>query len=125
MNRRSADLLDNRHFSIVPVLDKSVLAAWSDGMDKADIDATLECVPDESIRSLNEIKVAIGLGDLKEAKRVAHRMKGMASNLGATRLAAVARSIEIEAASIEMASGHLAMLSATTDATLVELRAIA
>jgi signal transduction histidine kinase/CheY-like chemotaxis protein len=125
MSRRSADLIEDLQFSVVPVLDKSVMAAWSDGMDKADIDATLECVPDESIRSLNEIKVAIGLGDLKEAKRVAHRMKGMASNLGATRLAAVARSIEIEAASIEVAADHLEMLSATTDETLIELRAIA
>jgi signal transduction histidine kinase/DNA-binding NarL/FixJ family response regulator len=122
-SRRRSDAA--AEFNSLPVFDRSVIAAWSAGMDKADVGATLECVPDESVRSLNEIKAAIGAGDLKEAKRIAHRMKGMASNLGASRLAAVARSIEIDAASIETASARLNLLAVTTDATLLELRAIA
>jgi hypothetical protein len=52
-------------------------------------------------------------------------MKGMASNLGGTRLDAVARSIDIDAPSIAVAASRPPVLSTTTDELLVELRAIA
>jgi signal transduction histidine kinase/DNA-binding NarL/FixJ family response regulator len=125
ISRRSSDAANDDQFGKLPVFDKSVIAAWSSGMNQADVSATLECVPDESVKSLNEIKAAIAAGDLTEAKRIAHRMKGMASNLGAARLAAVARSIELDAPSIEVVSHRLPLLTATTDETLVQLRAIA
>jgi signal transduction histidine kinase/DNA-binding NarL/FixJ family response regulator len=124
-SRRRSDAASDQSIEKLPVFDTSVIAAWSSGMNPTDVSATLQCVPGESIKSLNEIKAAIVAGDLQEAQRVAHRMKGMASNLGATRLAAVARSIEIDAPSIEAASDRLKLLTATTDETLVQLRAIA
>jgi signal transduction histidine kinase/DNA-binding NarL/FixJ family response regulator len=124
-NRRCTDAANEQRIDKLPVFDTSVIAAWSSGMNPADVSATLECVPGESVKSLNEIKSAIGAGDLAEARRIAHRMKGMASNLGASRLAAVARSIEIDAPSIEAAAGRLHLLQVTTDETLVQLRALA
>jgi DNA-binding NarL/FixJ family response regulator len=124
-NRRRSDEPNVRQIGELPVVDKAVIAAWSRGMNAADVCATLECVPSESIKSLNEIKAAIGAGDLIEARRIAHRMKGMASNLGASRLAAVARRIEIDASSVEVAASQIELLEATTDETLVALQAIA
>jgi CheY-like chemotaxis protein len=124
ISRRSCDVTNDDQFNTLPVFDKSVIAAWSSGMNQADVSATLECVPDESAKSLHEIKAAIAAGDLTEARRIAHRLKGMASNLGAARLAAVARSIELDAPSIEVVSHQLKLLTATTNETLVQLRAI-
>ncbi len=125
VSRRRSDAVNDDPFNKLPVFDKSVIAAWSSGMNQADVSATLECVPDESVKSLNEIKAAIAAGDLTEARRIAHRMKGMAANLGAARLAAVARSIELDAPSIEVVSHQFKLLTETTDETLLQLRAIA
>ena len=55
----------------------------------------LDAVPSEAGLCLNDLKAAIADGDLARAKRAAHRLKGMAGNLGAARLAGAARGLEI------------------------------
>jgi signal transduction histidine kinase/DNA-binding NarL/FixJ family response regulator len=112
---------DDPHLQL-PLIDNSVIASWSEGMAAAEVSETLGFVPDESARSLNEIKNAIAAGDLVEAKRVAHRLKGMAGNLGAVRLAAIARSIEIDARSIDFAAKKITLLEVTAGETLKYLR---
>jgi signal transduction histidine kinase/CheY-like chemotaxis protein/HPt (histidine-containing phosphotransfer) domain-containing protein len=109
----------------LPVIDNLIIASWSEGMDPADIREALSCLPDESARSLHEIKAAIASGDLTEAKRIAHRLKGMANNLGARRLAAIARSIEVDAPTVAVAAAKLGALEVATSETLAGLRLIA
>jgi signal transduction histidine kinase/DNA-binding NarL/FixJ family response regulator len=113
--------VDDLHLQL-PLVDSSVIAGWSHGMAATEVADALGFVPDESARSLNEIKNALAAGDLVEAKRIAHRLKGMAGSLGAVRLAAIARSIEIDARSIESAAQKIDMLEVAANETLKQLR---
>lgn len=78
----------------LPLIDRSIMDDWCSDLDKADILDLLSRVPGESYRCLTNIRRSAVEGDLDGAKRAAHCLKGMASNLGATRLAGHARGIE-------------------------------
>ena len=70
---------------------------------------SLARVPGECHKCLGGFKNAIATGDFAVGRRTAHRLKGMASNLGAARLARMARTIELASQSIDDASaadGH-------------------
>lgn len=105
----------------LPLIDDSVMADWCADLDKEDIDAILSQVPDQCALCFNELESAVGAAELPKAKRIAHRLKGMAGNLGATRLSRLARSIEIEAQAIEDVSRQLPGLRATIDETIAAL----
>jgi HPt (histidine-containing phosphotransfer) domain-containing protein len=98
------------------------MSDWCDDMDKADVLAVLALVPQESARCLADIRKAIAGRDLDAARRTAHRLKGMASSLGAIRLARMARAMELTSQSIEDVSGRMAALEKTLGETLEAIR---
>lgn len=102
----------------LPLIDQRVMRDWCEDMDKADVLAVLARVPAEGARCLADFDKAIAGGDLTQARRTAHRLKGMASNLGAARLARTARGIELGSQSIEDVSARLPGLQRTLQETL-------
>jgi HPt (histidine-containing phosphotransfer) domain-containing protein len=106
----------------LPLIDYRVMNDWCADLGKADVAELLARVPGESHKCLSGIKEAVGRGDLAAAKRMAHRLKGMASNLGAARLARMARSIELVSNDIADASARSVALEATLIATLEALQ---
>jgi HPt (histidine-containing phosphotransfer) domain-containing protein len=106
----------------LPLIDCRVMNDWCEDLSKDDVAELLARVPGESHKCLSGIKEAVGKRDLAAAKRMAHRLKGMASNLGAARLARVARSIELASNDIAEVSARTVTLEATLIATLEALR---
>ena len=106
----------------LPLIDHRIMSDWSDDMDKEDVLAILGRVPEEVARSRAELEKAIDASDLASARRAAHRLKGMASNLGAVRLARMARSIELGCESIVDVSDRMAILGTIIGETLEALR---
>lgn len=105
----------------LPLIDDKAMADWCADLDKEDIEAILSQVPDQCAFCFSELEGAVGAADLHKAKRIAHRLKGMAANLGATRLSRLARGIEIEAQAVEDVSRQLGDLRATISETLAAL----
>lgn len=108
----------------LPLIDGAAMANWCEDLDREDIEAILSQVPGQCGICLSEIEAAVAGCDLAKTKRVAHRLKGMAANLGAARLARFARSIEIEAQELKDVEGQLPALSATVAETLSALEAM-
>lgn len=106
---------------LVPLLDERAMSDWCSDIDKDDVLAILAGVPDECRRNIAEIERAIVEGSLAASKRAAHRLKGMAGNLGAARLAQSARDIELKSDSIEDVAGRMAGLQETLTGTLAAL----
>lgn len=107
----------------LPLIDQTVMADWRSDLDAEDIAAILSQVPGQCGACLSEIEAALQGSDLDKARRVAHRLKGMASNLGAARLAKFARFIEIEATTLDGAAAHLPALRGTVSDTISALGA--
>jgi signal transduction histidine kinase/CheY-like chemotaxis protein/HPt (histidine-containing phosphotransfer) domain-containing protein len=80
--------------TLPPVIDRDVIKSWSEGLAPAVIDGMLGQLEVESGRCLNEIKAALVAGEMARVQAIAHRLKGMAGNFGAARLAHVAASLE-------------------------------
>jgi HPt (histidine-containing phosphotransfer) domain-containing protein len=95
---------------------------WRADLDDADVRDLLARVPAECQSCLNGINAAIAAADLPAAKRMAHRLKGMAGNLGAVRLARMARSIELGCTDLADAAARTAALEATIVATLEAIK---
>jgi HPt (histidine-containing phosphotransfer) domain-containing protein len=106
----------------LPLIDSRVMQDWCGDLDPADVRDLLSRVPGEGHKCLAGIKEAAGKGDLASAKRFAHRLKGMASNLGAARLASIARSLELASVDIADASRRALLLEETLIATLEAIR---
>jgi len=107
-----------------PVIDDAAMADWCADLDKEDIEAILSQVPEQCHACLNEIEAAVAAAELPKAKRVAHRLKGMAANLGATRLSRFARVIEMEAQALDDVALQLPALRTTVDETIAAIRAM-
>ena len=122
---RSSSVDEKGVIASLPLIDRMMLGGWSDGLDRAAVRGLLDGVPSEVGLCLNELKTAIAAGDIVQAKRAAHRLKGMASNLGATRLAGAARDLEVNTSDAVVATAKLEDLERTMTETLVELRMIA
>jgi HPt (histidine-containing phosphotransfer) domain-containing protein len=105
----------------LPLIDDKAMADWCADLDKEDIEAILSQVPEQCALCLREIEGAVAAGDLHKSKRIAHRMKGMAANLGATRLSRLARCIEIDAQAVDDVAQQLPGLHATVEETLAAL----
>ena len=105
----------------LPLIDHDVMAAWCSDMDRSDVLAILAHVPDEAGRALAELDKAIAAADHDRARRAAHRLKGMATNLGAARLARLARLIEIESRGIVDVISHMPVLQQIAADTLAAL----
>lgn len=110
--------------TMLPLIDGAAMANWCEDLDREDIEAILSQVPGQCDICLSEIEAAVAANDLAKTKRVAHRLKGMAANLGAARLARFARSIEIEVQELKEVEGQLPALNATVAETLSALQAM-
>ena len=108
----------------LPLIDAEAMADWCTDLDKDDIEAILAQVPEQCALCLGEIEAAVAASDLPKAKRIAHRLKGMAANLGATRLSRLARGFEMEAQAIEDVARQLDALRLTIDETLAALATV-
>jgi HPt (histidine-containing phosphotransfer) domain-containing protein len=109
----------------IALFDAAKLADLRESFGDEDLRVALSCIPDEGARCLNQMKAAIGAGDLDAARRAAHSLKGMAGNFGATRLAAISRRIELEAPAIEVVADEINELERTLDETRVEIGRVA
>jgi HPt (histidine-containing phosphotransfer) domain-containing protein len=106
----------------LPLIDQRVMGDWCNDMDREDVLAILARVPDEGARSLADFKKAIAASDLAYARRTAHRLKGMANNLGAARLGRMARAIELGCQSIDDVARQMSLLEQTLGETLGAIR---
>ncbi len=101
----------------------NLLAMAGDDADFVDeiVDAFLADAPGE----LEGIRAALAAGDPASVVRPAHTIKGMSLNLGATRVAGLARQLEeaARAGSLEGAPEAAAALAQALDALAAELAA--
>jgi HPt (histidine-containing phosphotransfer) domain-containing protein len=111
--------------AIVPLFDEAKLAELRQAFGDTDFLVALGCIPDEGAKCLNQIKAAIGTGDLDAARKAAHSLKGMAGNFGAMRLAAISRRIELEATAIDAVAANLTELEAALDDTTTGIGMVA
>jgi signal transduction histidine kinase/CheY-like chemotaxis protein/HPt (histidine-containing phosphotransfer) domain-containing protein len=106
------------------IFDCATLAELREGLEEGELRAALAMIPAEGGKCLNQIKAAVAAGDLDAARKAAHRLKGMASNFGAARLAGLARRIELEAPAIEVVSKHVRPLEIALNETQAKISAI-
>lgn len=102
----------------LPLIDARIMSDWSEDLEPDDVRAVLAQVPEEAGKCITELRQAIAGNDLRAAKRTAHRLKGMAGNLGAARLAQAARRVEVGSTSIEEVSAQMPVLQATLNETI-------
>ena len=76
------------------LLDLGNLQQWSEDLSGEQIRGILGQVPGDSRINVACILTAVAEGDRVAIKRQAHRLKGMAANIGALRLAELARTLE-------------------------------
>ena len=94
----------------VPLFDAEALDQLRSTIGAEAFQRLLNLVPKDSAKLLNYIQRAISAGDLPAARRYAHSLQGMAGNFAATRIAAVARELEVEVQTLDAAretSAHL------------------
>ncbi|WP_315721463.1 MULTISPECIES: Hpt domain-containing protein [unclassified Bradyrhizobium] len=80
----------------VPLIDHDQLELLQAALDPSELGAMLVQLPSAADQALSAIKTALAAGDLPQARKAAHVLKGSASSLGAARLAEIARTIELE-----------------------------
>lgn len=105
-----------------PVFDEVVLTALQDYLQDADLREVIASVSTEAEKCLNLIKAAIAKGDSGAVHDAAHALKGMSSNFGAARLAAIARRIALDSSAIEAVAGQVAPLERAVAATQAQIR---
>jgi len=107
-----------------PLFDSEQLEMLRDALGSEELAAMLSELPAAAAGSFGAIKQALESGDLEEARRAAHVLKGFSSSLGAVRLAAIACDIELKLETIAAVAACMPLLTATIDATVEELSSI-
>ena len=107
------------------VIDLLAIGALREALGTESLQEALAKVSAEGGSYLNRLKEAIAKGDLDEARRAAHLLRGMAGNLGAQRVAALAGKIEKDAEGLEQMAGELAPLESALEETEKALARIA
>lgn len=97
------------------VFDLEKVASLRDVMGEEAFQTLIGRVPDESTNLLSNIQQSLAAGNLESAQRAAHGLKGMASNVGAERIEAIARRIELEAKTVDAASKEVEQLESVVD----------
>ena len=92
----------------LPLIDERLQAEWREDLSADDIRQILAQARLEAQKGLIVIKDAAEKSDLASLKRSAHKLKGMVGNLGAVRLVAVLREIELGA---DAGDGSLTLIS--------------
>lgn len=110
--------------ALIPLVDTVAMHQWTGDLDAADVKEILSAVPAETEQGMHLLHQAILQSDLAKARCAAHRLKGMAANLGAPRLANQAREIEVAANTIDDVAVRFDMLKTTVTETLLALTMI-
>lgn len=113
----------NLEIASVPLIDEAAMADWCTDLDHEDVVAILEAVPAQCEACVCDIEAALGEMQLQKAKRAAHKLKGMAANLGAARVSRLARRMEIEAHELADIERQLSLLKTTVAETIAALAA--
>jgi HPt (histidine-containing phosphotransfer) domain-containing protein len=105
--------------SDLPYFDEERFSELLECFSGDELRSLLESIPGEGAHCVRAIQDAIAANDLDAAKRAAHKLKGMASNLGAARIAEAARRVEQCARNGETRSldGNIATLERALDET--------
>jgi HPt (histidine-containing phosphotransfer) domain-containing protein len=102
-----------------PLVDPDRLRTLRD--DYGDLATRLLGVFETSVTgTLEELRTAIDAGDREEVRRLAHRLKGSARNVGATAMAELSATLEAGPPDLPAALGRLA---AALEPTCAQLRA--
>ncbi|MGF7208226.1 signal transduction histidine kinase/DNA-binding NarL/FixJ family response regulator/HPt (histidine-containing phosphotransfer) domain-containing protein [Skermanella aerolata] len=99
-------------FTATPLLDQGMLDQLHDCLDQEDLTDMFALFPGQARLQADEIDAAIANADPAAVKRAAHGMKGANANLGAQRIAAIAREIEVSAGDFEQAARLVALVRA-------------
>ena len=93
-----------------PLFDEDQMATLRDALGDEELRAMLARLPAAIAQAHQKIEEAVAAGNLEAARRAAHGLEGVATNFGAARIAATAREMELETASIEAMQQRLPVL---------------
>jgi CheY-like chemotaxis protein/HPt (histidine-containing phosphotransfer) domain-containing protein len=110
-------------FAATPLLDQGMLDQLHDCLDLEDLTDMFGLFPSQARLQADEIDAAIASADPVAVKRAAHGMKGANANLGAQRIAAIAREIELNAADFDQAARLVTLVRAQIEPTHEALNA--
>ena len=104
-----------------PLFENEQLDLLRAALGEDDLSAMLLQLPQAARHSFNAIQAALDAGDLDEARKAAHVLKGFSGSLGAARLSSVAREIELDLDTLASVANRMPLLSATIEATISDL----
>ena len=104
-----------------PLFENEQLELLRAALGDEDLSAMLLQLPQAAMDSFRAIQDAVDAGDVEQARKAAHVLKGFSGSLGAARLASVAREIEIDLDTLASVASRMPLLSATIDATISDL----
>lgn len=108
----------------MPLFDEGRLAELRECFSGAEMHTLLGGIPLEGGQCLRDVEASLSGGDLAAAQRAAHTLKGLATNLGAARLAAAALEMELAAlakSDTQLSAMRLAEAFAATEQKLGEV----
>ena len=83
------------------ILDEIALKGLSDVLGESVLSTMLVSFNGNMIKYRDDLSAAVAGGDLKQAKRTAHALKGLCAQFGAMRASDLAKIIEVDAASLD------------------------
>jgi histidine phosphotransfer protein HptB len=104
-----------------PLFENEQLELLRAALGEEDLSAMLLQLPQAAMDSFKAIQAGIDAGDIEEARKAAHVLKGFSGSLGAARLASVARQIELDFETLASVAKLMPLLSATIEATISDL----
>jgi PAS domain S-box-containing protein len=83
------------------ILDEKALGGLADVLGENVLAPMLQTFNANMVKYLADLEAAVHAGDLKQAKRTAHALKGLGAQFGAVRAANLAKFIEMEAGAVD------------------------
>jgi histidine phosphotransfer protein HptB len=108
-----------------PLFDEAQIGLLRDAIGPEDLLTMLQDLPPAAKKSVDEIIDAVNVGDIDQARRSAHTLKGCAGSFGAARLASFAAEIELQSPSVGAMHRRLPALSECLRQTAVALTDVA
>ena len=99
------------------VLDEAALVTLADALGEGVLAPMLDTFQANMIKYRDNLSAAVDAGDLKQAKRTGHALKGLCAQFGATRVSDFGKFIEMDAASVADVRSVLPRLAENVEAT--------
>ena len=106
-----------------PVLDEAALTALADALSEDILAPMLNTFSENMAKYQEELGIAVAAGDLKQAKRIAHALKGLCAQFGAVRASVLGKFVEMDAGNVAAVSPLLPVLNDIVAATETALAA--